>query len=63
LTLSEVGVLSSLAHPLSKAGVSIFAISTFDTDYLLVRDEELAQAILALTQARHEVISGDGSSL
>ncbi len=37
-------VLSSLANPLAAAGISIFAISTFDTDYLLVKEENLQKA-------------------
>ena len=40
-SLSMVGILSSLAAPLSEAGASIFAISTFDTDYVLVREGQL----------------------
>lgn len=53
LDFTLVGVLTSLAHPLADAGVSIFAISTFDTDYLLVREAQLAAARRALTDAGH----------
>ena len=49
-----VGVLSSVLAPLAAAGVSIFALSTFDTDYVLVKRERLAVAIDALTAAGHE---------
>lgn len=49
-----VGVLTSLAQPLADAGVSIFAISTFDTDYILVREAQLAAARRALKDAGHE---------
>ncbi|MCK5430181.1 MAG: ACT domain-containing protein, partial [Anaerolineales bacterium] len=38
LDFSLVGVLASLAVPLADAGVSIFALSTYDTDYILVKD-------------------------
>jgi len=46
-------VLDSLTGPLARAGVSIFAMSTFDTDYLLVREVDLARAIAALREAGH----------
>ncbi|HEX4545559.1 MAG TPA: ACT domain-containing protein [Candidatus Acidoferrum sp.] len=53
--LSEIGVLSALASPLARAKLSLFAISTFDTDYLLVAAETLAAAIVALEQAGHTI--------
>jgi hypothetical protein len=51
LDFSLVGVLASLLVPLAEAGVSVFALSTFDTDYLLVRDGDLARATRALEAA------------
>ena len=51
--LSEVGVLASLVGPLAAARVSILAIATFDTDYLLVSSENLDPAISALERAGH----------
>jgi hypothetical protein len=56
LDFALVGVLASLATPLVEAGVSICAVSTYDTDYLLVRDAHLAAAIQALTAAGHTVL-------
>ncbi len=56
LDFSLSGVLASLATPLADAGVSIFAISTFDTDYLLVRDDDVGRAAGALQAAGHEVL-------
>src|SRR6266403_3888174 len=53
--LSEIGVLSALAAPLAEAQISLFAISTFDTDYLLVAAETLSAAIYALGQAGHTI--------
>jgi hypothetical protein len=41
---SAVGVLASLLVPLAEAGISVFAVSTFDTDYLLVKDSDLEEA-------------------
>ena len=53
--LSEIGVLATLAAPLALAKVSLFAISTFDTDYLLVSEKQLDVAIAALKDAGHSV--------
>lgn len=53
--LSEIGVLAALSAPLAAADVSLFAISTFDTDYLLVSEKQLDAAIAALRSAGHRV--------
>jgi|SRR5580704_5518339 hypothetical protein len=53
--LSEIGVLSALAAPLAKARISLFAVSTFDTDYLLVAAATLSAATTALEQAGHTI--------
>ena len=53
---SMVGVLASLTGPLAAAGISIFALSTYDTDYLLVKDEDLEGAIEVLLQQGHAVL-------
>lgn len=55
LDFALTGILASLAEPLARAGVSLFAISTFDTDYLLVRQDKLALAISVLEGAGHRV--------
>ena len=55
LDFSLTGVLASLAGVLAEAGISIFAVSTFDTDYLLVKARDLDDAVVALSQARHLV--------
>jgi len=55
LDLSLTGVLASLANPLAAACINIFAISTFDTDYLLVKAENLWQASEVLIQSGHRV--------
>lgn len=55
LDFSLVGVLASLAIPLAQAGVSIFALSTYDTDYLLVRRVDLGRAAQALARAGHHL--------
>lgn len=55
--LESIGVLASLATPLARARIPILAISTFDTDYLFVKQVHLARAIRALRSAGH-VVSG-----
>ena len=55
IDFAVTGVLASIAGPLADAGVSIFAISTYDTDHVLVRDHALPAAIAAVTAAGHEV--------
>lgn len=49
------GVLLSLAAPLAEADIPILAISTFETDLLLVPAHRVAAAVAALTDAGHEV--------
>ena len=53
--LSEIGVLAALATPLAEAKISLFAVSTFDTDYLLVASETLPAAVAALERAGHTI--------
>ncbi len=50
------GILASFLQPLAIAQIPIFAISTFDTDYVLTKREELEPAIVALDAAGHERI-------
>jgi uncharacterized protein len=55
LDFSLIGIIASLAQPLAAAGISIAPIATFDTDYVLVRERDLARAIEALAGAGHTV--------
>ena len=55
LDFALTGVLAALADPLARAHMSIFAISTFDTDYLLVQGHNLTRACEVLQQAGHVV--------
>ena len=59
LDFSLTGVLASLAAPLAVAGISIFAISTHDTDYLLVKKDRLEAAVKALEGAGHCITRGE----
>lgn len=52
------GILAAVLGPLRDAGVGIFALSTFDTDYVLVKAERLADAVSALRAAGHGVGEG-----
>jgi hypothetical protein len=54
LEFSETGILAGIASTLAEAGISIFAISTFDTDYILVKDAQLKAAKDALSAAGHK---------
>jgi hypothetical protein len=56
LPFSMTGVLNSIASPLAEARISLFAIATFDTDYVLVKSNVLEEALRVLTEAGHEVI-------
>ncbi len=49
------GILKSVLDPLAAAGVGIFALSTYDTDYVLVQQEHLEVAVAALASAGHRV--------
>ena len=49
------GVLTSFLQPLAEAGVPIFVVSTFDTDYVLMKRDKLEAAIKALDAAGHEL--------
>ena len=55
LDFSLTGVVSSLVAPLADAAISIFVLSTFETDYLLVRERDHERAVEALTLAGHSV--------
>lgn len=57
LDFALVGILAAIADPLAAAGVSIFAVSTYDTDYVLVKADQVDQAITALRTAGHTIDS------
>jgi uncharacterized protein len=53
---SQTGILLSFIEPLSNNGVPIFAISTYDTDYVLIPQEHIERAIALLEKVGHELI-------
>ena len=55
IPFTTVGVLASLVQPLAEVAISVFAVSTFDTDYLLVKAADLQRAIEAIRQKRHSI--------
>ena len=55
LQFSATGVLESLARPLAESAISIFALSTYDTDYVLVAGRDLERAVACLLAAGHDV--------
>lgn len=51
----QTGILASVLEPLAKADIGILAVSTFNTDYLLVKQENLDNALNALKTAGHQI--------
>jgi hypothetical protein len=56
MDLSLVGVLASLTQTLAKANINLFALSTFDTDYLMVKVDRLEDTKDALLAAGHSIL-------
>jgi hypothetical protein len=52
---SLTGILNSVTVPLAQADIGIFAVSTYDTDYVLVKEHALQQALSVLTEAGHTI--------
>jgi len=51
LELNTIGILAKLSKVLAEAHISIFAISTYDTDYILVKADKTTEAVSALKSA------------
>jgi hypothetical protein len=58
LDFSLVGVMATLTGVLAGASVGVFVVSTYDTDYLFVREADFDPAVDALRRAGHTVVSG-----
>ena len=56
LDFSLIGILSKISSILAKNQISVFVISTFNTDYILIKEEKIEEAIFILTQEEYEVI-------
>jgi hypothetical protein len=57
LDFTLTGILAALAEPLAKARITLFAVATFNTDYLLVKADKVDAATQALQAAGHFVQS------
>lgn len=55
LAFSLTGVLSSLLDPLARASIPVFVLSTYETDYVLVREVDRRRSLLALRRAGHRI--------
>jgi uncharacterized protein len=55
IDFAQTGIVASLALPLARAGISIFGISTYDTDHILVRADRLEEAKRVLAAAGHTI--------
>ncbi|HEY6338207.1 MAG TPA: ACT domain-containing protein [Candidatus Sulfotelmatobacter sp.] len=53
---SQTGILLSFIQPLSGNGVPIFAVSTYDTDYVLIQEEHMSGVVELLRKAGHELL-------
>lgn len=55
LDFSLIGILSKISLLMAECKISIFALSTYDTDYIMVKEEKVEEAIKALKRAGYEV--------
>ena len=56
LDFALVGILADIARVLANKGISIFALSTYNTDYVLIKSEKLQDAVKALISAGYEMV-------
>jgi hypothetical protein len=54
--VQSVGILSAAVEPLARSQISLFAYSTWETDYILVQEKDLGRAVKALQEAGHTVL-------
>jgi hypothetical protein len=62
LDFSLIGIISSISSVLADRKISIFAVSTYDTVYILVKDSYIGEAVSALTEKGYEIIYGNVES-
>ncbi|GFP75321.1 ACT domain-containing protein [Clostridium fungisolvens] len=56
LDFSLIGILSSISSILADKGISIFAVSTYDTDYILIKNKDIDKAVKSLIEERYEIL-------
>jgi hypothetical protein len=61
LAFDQVGVIASITAPLDAAQVPIFVVSTYDTDYLLIKSDHLDSASEALTASGHRIVTSSSA--
>ena len=59
----SIGILESFLAPLAQAGVPVFAVSTYDTDCILIQEKQWERALSALIQAGHEALDSGEQNL
>ncbi len=57
LDFSLIGILAELSTLLANNGIGLFAISTYNTDYILIKQENFGRAITLLSEAGHHIVS------
>ena len=55
LDLSSTGIISSIARTLEQEGISLFSISSYDTDYFIVKEKDLEKAVFALSETGQRI--------
>jgi hypothetical protein len=55
LDFAQTGIIASMTTPLAAARISVFAFSTYDTDYIMVKDADVELAIDILIKSGHEI--------
>ncbi len=60
LDFSQTGILSSLTAPLAEEGIPIYALSTYSTDLILIKEKDLSRAVFVLTRSGNRVFSENG---
>jgi hypothetical protein len=61
LSFDQVGVIASITAPLNAAKVPVFVVSTYDTDYLLIKSDHLESASEALTESGHRIVTSSSA--
>jgi hypothetical protein len=62
LDLEMTGVLAALSAPLAEAGIPVFVLSTYNTDYVLVREQDIGRAADTLAARGHQIEDDDTPS-
>jgi hypothetical protein len=60
LNFSETGILSSLTDPLAGEGIPVYALSTYSTDLILIKEKDLSRTLHVLTGAGHRIFAETG---